>query len=351
MRSPTKRRRYDGHVDEPVEDAEEVSPSESAPDDQSASDGETRGAHTADLSPLLTRAMTVDMDLIPLIDVDLPDPQPADTAALESLPRIQMPLDSAPLDEARLDIGEVMSLSEVSSRSERLEILRMSSGVKVELQDLSKAELLRDLVMDPLPTPPSRDSSLATLVLPCASREEEEEDAAEVLGELLDEADWPSSREWPSRPPSPPPARFDAAALQRHARWQDALRAALAKADGYTRSLVGAAAANSPCGTMVVLARISPRQISALHPPVRGLVQQLLDATRAHAAVDHRTLERHAFDIASLSKGLAPASAPASAPFSPAATHSPSLSPPSSAVTSAASSPLKSSPPPKRELA
>ena len=75
MRSPTKRRRYDGHVDEPVEDAEEVSPSEIAPDDQSASDGETRGAHTADLSPLLTRAMTVDMDLIPLIDVDLPDPQ------------------------------------------------------------------------------------------------------------------------------------------------------------------------------------------------------------------------------------------------------------------------------------
>ena len=75
MRSPTKRRRYDGHVDEPVEDAEEVSPSESAPDDQSASDGETRSAHAADLSPLLTRAMTVDMDLIPLVDVDLPDPQ------------------------------------------------------------------------------------------------------------------------------------------------------------------------------------------------------------------------------------------------------------------------------------
>ena len=75
MRSPTKRRRYDGHVDEPVEDAEEVSPSESAPDDQSASDGETRCAHAADLSPLLTRAMTVDMDLIPLVDVDLPDPQ------------------------------------------------------------------------------------------------------------------------------------------------------------------------------------------------------------------------------------------------------------------------------------
>ena len=75
MRSPTKRRRYDGHVDEPVEDAEEVSPSESAPDDHSASDGETRCAHAADLSPLLTRAMTVDMDLIPLVDVDLPDPQ------------------------------------------------------------------------------------------------------------------------------------------------------------------------------------------------------------------------------------------------------------------------------------
>ena len=75
MRSPTKRRRDDGYVDEPVEDVEEVSPSESAPDDQSASDGETRGAHAANVSPLLTRAMTVDMDLIPLVDVELPDPQ------------------------------------------------------------------------------------------------------------------------------------------------------------------------------------------------------------------------------------------------------------------------------------
>ena len=85
------------------------------------------------------------------------------------------------------------------------------------------------------------------------SREEDEDETEAVLGELLDEADWPSARDWPSRPPSPPPPQFDAASLQRHARWQDALRAALAKADGYTRSLVGAAAANSPCGTMVTL--------------------------------------------------------------------------------------------------
>ena len=36
---------------------------------------------------------------------------------------------------------------------------------------------------------------------------------------------------------------------------QEALRCALSRADGYTRSLVGAATAYSPCGTMGVLAR------------------------------------------------------------------------------------------------
>ena len=39
-----------------------------------------------------------------------------------------MPLDGAPLDEARLGIGEDL---EMIPRSEGLEILRMSSGIKV----------------------------------------------------------------------------------------------------------------------------------------------------------------------------------------------------------------------------
>ena len=36
--------------------------------------------------------------------------QPADSAALESLPHVQMPLDGAPLDEARLGIGEDLEI-------------------------------------------------------------------------------------------------------------------------------------------------------------------------------------------------------------------------------------------------
>ena len=69
------------------------------------------------------------------------------------------------------------------------------------------------------------------------------------------------------------------------------VRAALSHADGYTRSLVGAAAAYSPCGTIRVIARLSPRQIGALHPPARELVQRLLDITRAHASLDQASLE------------------------------------------------------------
>ena len=74
MCSPTKRRRHDAHVACLGGDEEDpVSPSESGPDDQSASDGDTRSAHSTELSPLLSRAMAVDMDLLPLVDVDLPD--------------------------------------------------------------------------------------------------------------------------------------------------------------------------------------------------------------------------------------------------------------------------------------
>lgn len=318
MCSPTKRRRHDAHAAcLSTRLTDPVSPSESAPDDQfSASDGDTRCTDSPELSPLLTRAMTVDMDLLPLVDVDLPDlPQPSDTAAFERLPHVQMPLDGAPLDEARLGIGEEL---EMIPRSEGLEILRMSSGVKVELQALTKGELL-GYPLDAIP--PSRDSSLETLVLPPSPRDNDNDDDEvheAVLGELLD-----SQADWPSHPRSPPPPQYDEAFLHKHARWQDALRAALAKADGYTRSLVGAAAANSPCGTMVVLARISPRQIAALHPPARELVQQLLDITRVHAAFEHSSLDPHAFELASLSSS-------SSTTFSFSETTSPSLSPPSS---------------------
>ena len=54
---------------------------------------------------------------------------------------------------------------------------------------------------------------------------------------------------------------------------------------------MGAAAANSPCGTMVVLARISPRQIAALHPPARELVPQPVHACRVQCTYGwHRSL-------------------------------------------------------------
>jgi len=319
MCSPTKRRRHDAHVACLGGDEEDpVSPSESGPDDQSASDGDTRSAHSTELSPLLSRAMAVDMDLLPLVDVDLPDlPQPADTAALERLPHVQMPLDGAPLDEARLGIGEDL---EMLPRSQGADDVWMSSGVKVELQDLTKGELL-GYPLDGYPgrvdgIPPSRDSSLETLVLPSPRDDDDDDEVHDAdLGELLE-----AQVDWASRPRSPPPPQFDEAFLHKHARWQEALRAALAKADGYTRSLVGAAAANSPCGTMVVLARISPRQIAALHPPARELVQQLLDITRVHAALDDSSLDHHAFDIASLSS---------SSSFSLSDTTSPSPPPPS----------------------
>lgn len=111
-----------------------------------------------------------------------------------------------------------------------------------------------------------------------------------ALGELLESQAAPSTG-WRPSPRSQPPAEFAEACLYEHARWQEALRSALAHADGYTRSLVGAATAYSPCGTMGVLARLSPRQINSLHPPARALVQRLLDVTRAHASLDHTSLD------------------------------------------------------------
>ena len=148
-----------------------------------------------------------------------------------------MPLDGAPLDEARLGIGEDL---EMIPRSEGLEILRMSSGIKVstlpyrtlpyrtlsltaldpnprpdltltqtvvtsaisrsasagggallarilrasytpkpnptqvELQDLTKGELL-SYPLDAIP--PSRDASLETLVLPSSPRDNDDDEA------------------------------------------------------------------------------------------------------------------------------------------------------------------------------
>jgi len=116
-----------------------------------------------------------------------------------------------------------------------------------------------------------------------------------ALGELLAspllESQAAPSTGWRPSPRSQPPPEFAEAFLHEHARWQEALRCALSRADGYTRSLVGAATAYSPCGTMGVLARLSPRQIAALHPPARELVQRLLEVTRAHASLDQTSLD------------------------------------------------------------
>lgn len=110
------------------------------------------------------------------------------------------------------------------------------------------------------------------------------------LGDLLESQAAPPTG-WRPSPRSQAPPEFTESFLQEHARWQEALRAALSHADGYTRSLVGAAAAYSPYGTIRVIARLSPRQIEALHPPARELVQRLLDVTRAHASLDHASLD------------------------------------------------------------
>ena len=58
-----------------------------------------------------------------------------------------MPLDGAPLDEARLGIGEAL---EMIPRSEGLEILRMSSGVKVSTLPYRTLSLT---ALDPNPRP------------------------------------------------------------------------------------------------------------------------------------------------------------------------------------------------------
>ena len=73
--------------------------------------------------------------------------------------------------------------------------------------------------------------------------------------------------------------------LLNHARWQEQLREALRNADGYTRSLLSAATMHHPCGTVEVLAALSPRQVQALHSPCRELVQSLLRRTIAQAAI------------------------------------------------------------------
>ena len=66
----------------------------------------------------------------------------------------------------------------------------------------------------------------------------------------------------------------------RHSQWQAQLRATLADADACTRALMTPATTLDPVGTVCALARLSPRQVDALHPPARELVQRLLDNTR-----------------------------------------------------------------------
>lgn len=76
-----------------------------------------------------------------------------------------------------------------------------------------------------------------------------------------------------------PPVEISEATFRKHARWQESLRAALSNADGYTRALLAGATAYNPCGTVQVLAGLSPRQIAMLHAPARELVQSLLERT------------------------------------------------------------------------
>ena len=127
-----------------------ASPSESEPADLATSDERVREPDgSPELSPLLTRAMAPDADLIPLLDVDLalppvrrkaphrtPPPrvcrpcqsrlptavphcaQPADAAALERLPHLPMPLDGAPLDEARMGVGVGLEIVEIEIKVE-----------------------------------------------------------------------------------------------------------------------------------------------------------------------------------------------------------------------------------------
>ncbi|KAL3904591.1 MAG: hypothetical protein SGPRY_011230, partial [Prymnesium sp.] len=77
------------------------------------------------------------------------------------------------------------------------------------------------------------------------------------------------------RPSSP-----EASMLQSHATWQKKLRSALAEADAGTRALLSPATGRDLYGTVQVLARLSPRQISSLHTPARDLVEMLLKQTR-----------------------------------------------------------------------
>jgi len=64
--------------------------------------------------------------------------------------------------------------------------------------------------------------------------------------------------------------------IQSWEEWQRSLAISLAHADGFTRAmLIPAAKADNPCDTMRILSKLSPRQIEALHPPVRHLVRRL----------------------------------------------------------------------------
>lgn len=76
------------------------------------------------------------------------------------------------------------------------------------------------------------------------------------------------------------------------------------------------------------MARQAPQLLAitlAIHHPQ---VQQLLDITRVHAAIDDSNLEHHAFDLTSLSSS----SSSSLAPSDLSETTSPSLSPPPSSA-------------------
>lgn len=85
----------------------------------------------------------------------------------------------------------------------------------------------------------------------------------------------------PERPSSP-----EASMLQSHTSWQKKLKSSLQDCDAATRALLSPATGRDLYGTVQVLARLSPRQIDALHPPARELVTSLLDQTREQVCQD-----------------------------------------------------------------
>ena len=73
--------------------------------------------------------------------------QPADTAALESLPHVQMPLDGAPLDEARLGIGEDLEIFFVTNTLLEKETKSQREGIHT----LNCSAAKKTLTLDPPP--------------------------------------------------------------------------------------------------------------------------------------------------------------------------------------------------------